>query len=154
MFLYKKVLNKLIINKISISTAESCTGGLLAYSFIKNQNSSKVFIGGYITYSNKLKINDLNVKNKTLNKFGAVSQEIAKEMVEGLYLKNKTNICVSTTGIAGPSGGSINKPVGLIYIGILYNGKTSIIKKKFAGTRLKIQRKCINFIFNYLDNLL
>lgn len=154
MHLYKKILNKLIDKKLSISTAESCTGGLLAYSFIRNRNSSKVFKGGYITYSNLSKINYLSVKKITLNKYGAVSPEVSKEMLKGLYLKNKTNLCVTTTGIAGPSGARKNKPVGLIFIGIHFNSKVKIIKKNFKGTRLQIQKKCVDFIFKYLDNLI
>ena len=154
MLLYKKVLEKLISKKISISTAESCTGGLLAYSFTKNKDSSKVFQGGYISYSNQFKIRDLNIKKITLNKHGAVSKEIAEEMAYGLYKKNKANICISTTGIAGPGGGGDNKPVGLIFIGFCVDGKIKILKKKFQGTRLQIQNKCVNFIFNYLNNLI
>ena len=154
MLLYKKILNKLINKKISISTAESCTGGLLAYSFVKNNGSSNVFHSGFITYSNHSKINKLNVKNMTLNKYGAVSKETAKEMVDGLYKKNKTKICISTTGIAGPKGGTKKKPIGLVFIGIRFNGKTRIIKKNFKGSRLQIQKKCVIYVFQYLDNLI
>tara|TARA_Y100001970_G_scaffold63129_1_gene80792 strand:+ start:6779 stop:7243 length:465 start_codon:yes stop_codon:yes gene_type:complete len=154
MSLFKKLLNKLIEKNISISTVESCTGGLLAYSFIKNQDSSKIFKGGYITYSNELKIKEINVKKVSLKKYGAVSQKIAKEMVEGLYLKNKTDICISTTGIAGPGGATINKPVGLVYIGIRTNKKNIILKKYFKGTRIQIQKQCVNFIFRYLYKLI
>ena len=75
-------------------------------------------------------------------------------MIQGLYQKNKTKICISTTGIAGPSGSSKNKPVGLIYIGIRMNKKDIVIKKNFKGTRIQIQRKCVNFIFKYLNNLI
>ena len=92
MLLYKKILTKLINKNISISTAESCTGGLLAYSFVKNTGSSKIFLGGYIAYSNQLKINDLNVKKITLNNHGAVSKETAVEMINGIYKKNKAKI--------------------------------------------------------------
>ena len=152
--LYKKVLTKLINMNISISTAESCTGGLLSYSFIKNSGSSKIFLGGYITYSNQKKINDLNVKKSTLNNHGAVSKETAMEMVDGLYKKNKTKICISTTGIAGPEGGTDDKPIGLVFIGIKFKGKIKIIQKNFEGSRLQIQKKCVNFIFQYLDNLI
>jgi len=154
MLLFKKLLNKLIKEKISISTAESCTGGLLAYSFTKNMDSSKVFKGGYIAYSNELKIKELNVKKNSINKYGAVSHEIAEEMLRGLYLKNKTQICISTTGIAGPRGATKNKPVGLIYIGIRMNKKNIILKKNFKGTRNQIQKRCVNFIFKYLDQLI
>ena len=153
MHLYKKILNKLLAKEMSISTAESCTGGLLAYSFTRNKDSSKVFMGGYITYSNELKINDLNVKKVTLKKYGAVSPEVATEMIRGLYLKNKAQLCIATTGIAGPGGAKKNKPIGLVYIGIRISGRTKIIKKNFKGTRIQIQRKCVNFIFKHLDTL-
>ena len=154
MSLSKKILNKLIIKNISISTAESCTGGLLAYNFVKNKDSSKVFKGGYITYSNEMKIKELKVKKVSLKKNGAVSYQVAKEMTEGLYKKNKTKLCISTTGIAGPGGSTPSKPVGLIYIGIRINKKNIIIKKNFKGTRIQIQKKCVDFILKYLDKLI
>ena len=154
MSLSKKILDKLIVNNITVSTAESCTGGLLAYSFIKNKNSSKIFLGGYITYSNEMKIRDLKVKKILLKKNGAVSYQVAEAMINGLYQKNKTKICISTTGIAGPSGSTKDKPVGLIYIGIRINKKNIVIKKNFKGTRIQIQKKCVNFIFKYLNNLI
>ena len=152
--LSKKILNKLIEKNLSVSTAESCTGGLLAYSFVKNKDSSKVFKGGYITYSNEMKIKELKVKTVSLKKNGAVSYRVAEEMIEGLCKKNKTNICISTTGIAGPGGSTLSKPIGLIYIGIRINKKNIILKKNFKGTRIQIQKKCINFILRYLDKLI
>jgi len=151
MSLYKKTLNKLIKKNISISTAESCTGGLLASSITKIKDTSKIYLGGYITYSNELKIRDLGVKKTTIKKHGAVSKETALEMINELYLKNKTDVCISTTGIAGPGGGTKSKPVGLIYIGILINGKKKIFKKKVSGKRLSIQKDVVSFIFNYLN---
>ena len=154
MSLFNKLLKKLIIKNISVSTAESCTGGLLAYSFVKNKDSSKIFKGGYVTYSNEMKINELKVSKASLEKNGAVSYQIAEEMIKGLYQRNKTNICISTTGIAGPGGATKNKPVGLIYIGICLNKKNIIIKKNFKGTRIQIQKKCVNFICKYLDQLI
>ncbi|MDC1047616.1 CinA family protein [Alphaproteobacteria bacterium] len=154
MSLFNKLVKKLIIKNITVSTAESCTGGLLAYSFIKNKESSKIFKGGYVSYSNEMKINELKVKKTSLEKNGAVSYQVAEEMINGLHQRNKTNICISTTGIAGPGGATKNKPVGLIYIGIRLNKKNIIIKKKFKGTRIQIQKKCVNFIFKYLDKLI
>ena len=151
MSLYKKTLNKLIKKNISISTAESCTGGLLASSITKIKDTSKIYLGGYITYSNELKIRDLGVKKTTIKKYGAVSKETAFEMINGLYRKNKTDVCISTTGIAGPGGGTKSKPVGLIYIGILLKGNKKIFKKNFSGTRSSIQKDCVSFIFNYLN---
>ena len=154
MHLYKKIINQLIKDGITISTAESCTGGLLAYTITKNKDSSKIYQGGYITYSNKLKIRNLNVKKTTIKKYGAVSKETAIEMVRGLFTKTNTNICISTTGIAGPGGGSKSKPVGLVYIGIRLNGKIEILKKNFKGSRIEIQKKCVNSIFKYLSKLI
>ena len=154
MNLYKKIINKLIKREITISTAESCTGGLLASIITKNKDCSKIYQGGYIPYSNELKVKDLNVKKSTLKKYGAVSKETAKEMVKGLYIKTKTNICISTTGIAGPGGGSKSKPLGLIYIGLRVNGKIDILEKNFKGTRIEIQKKCVNSIFKYLSKLI
>ena len=126
MSLSKKILNKLIMKNISISTAESCTGGLLAYNFVKNTDSSKVFKGGYITYSNEMKIKELKVKKVSLKKNGAVSYQVAEEMIEGLYKKNKTKLCLSTTGIAGPGGSTKNKPVGTIPTGLRFKRKSRI----------------------------
>ena len=152
--LSKKILNKLIERNMSVSTAESCTGGLLAYNFVKNKDSSKIFKGGYITYSNEMKIKELKVKKISLKTNGAVSYQVAEEMIDGLYKKNKTKICISTTGIAGPGGSTLNKPVGLIYIGIRINKKNIILKKNYKGTRIQIQKKCVNFILKYLDKLI
>ena len=99
-------------------------------------------------------LKELKIKKVSLIKNGAVSYQVADEMVEGLYKKNKTKICISTTGIAGPGGSTQNKPVGLIYIGIRINNKKIIIKKKFKGTRIQIQRKCVNFILIYWDKFI
>ena len=154
MHLYKKIISQLIKDGITISTAESCTGGLVAYTITKNKDSSKIYQGGYITYSNELKIKNLNVKKTTIKKYGAVSKETAEEMVRGLFMKTNTNICISTTGIAGPGGGSKSKPVGLIYIGIKLNGKIEILKKNFKGSRIEIQKNCVNSIFKYLSKLI
>tara|TARA_B100001540_G_scaffold83984_1_gene75590 strand:- start:55 stop:519 length:465 start_codon:yes stop_codon:yes gene_type:complete len=154
MHLYNKIIRKLIKDNIAIATAESCTGGLLAYTITKNKDVSKIYQGGYIVYSNELKNRNLNVKNTTIKKYGAVSKETAKEMVKGLFIKTKANICISTTGIAGPGGGSKSKPVGLVYIGIRFNGKIEILKKNFKGSRIVIQKKCINSIFKHLSKLI
>ena len=154
MSFFNKTLNKLIKKNITISTVESCTGGLLANSFIKYNNASKVFKTGYITYSNESKINNLNINKNILKKHGAVSAEIAKKMVENLYNIEKCQITISTTGIAGPKGGKTSKPVGLIYVGIKYKTKTKIYKKKFTGTRIQIQKKTVKYIFYILNKLI
>ena len=149
-----KLIAKLVKKKLTISTAESCTGGLVAYSIIKNSGVSKIFTGSIICYSNSAKIKYLSVSKKTLSKYGAVSMNVANEMIDGLYKNEKTQICVSTTGIAGPNGGTKYKPVGLVYVGIRLKKKKYIFKKNYKGTRLQIQNKTKNFIFNKIDQLI
>ena len=110
----KKIIDKLIKKNISISVAESCTGGLLASKITSVSGSSKVFSLGLITYSNQAKIKILKVNKNIINKYGAVSLECCRAMVVNLSKISKANINVSITGIAGPNGGSIQKPVGLL----------------------------------------
>ena len=119
---------KLIKKKLTISVAESCTGGLLAYNLTKLANSSKYFQVGLITYSNQSKIKILKVNKNIIKKYGAVSYECCKSMVQNLSTISKSKINVSITGIAGPGGGSKEKPVSLVYIGVK-KGKNLIIKK-------------------------
>ena len=119
---------KLIKKKLTISVAESCTGGLLAHNFTKLANSSKYFQMGLITYSNEAKIKILKVNKNIIKKYGAVSKECCKSMVQNLSKISKSKINISITGIAGPGGASKNKPVGLVYIGIK-KGKTLLIKE-------------------------
>ena len=154
MYSVKKIINKLIKRNISISTAESCTGGLIANSIIKNTGVSKIFSLGIICYSNNSKIKYLSISKNNLKKFGAVSSNIAEEMINKLYNKEKTKITISTTGIAGPKGGSSKKPVGLVFIGIKFKNKNYIYKKNFSGSRLDVQRKTKNFVFKKIDDLI
>jgi nicotinamide-nucleotide amidase len=118
---------KLIKKKLTISVAESCTGGLLAHNLTKLANSSKYFQMGLTTYSNQAKMKILKVNKNIINKYGAVSNECCKKMVQNLSKISKSKINISITGIAGPGGASKNKPVGLVYIGIK-KGKTLLIK--------------------------
>ena len=149
-----KIITKLIKKNISISVAESCTGGLISHFITKNSGVSKIFSGGIICYSNHSKIKYLSVSRRTLSRYGAVSSNVAQEMIDGLFKNEKTKICISTTGVAGPNGGSKNKPVGLVYIGIKYNKNNFIYKKYFKGARIDIQRKTNKFIFNKIDKLI
>ena len=119
---------KLIQKKLTISVAESCTGGLLAHNLTKLANSSKYFQMGLTTYSNEAKIKILKVNKNIIKKYGAVSNECCKTMVQNLSKISKSKINISITGIAGPGGASKNKPVGLVYIGIK-KGKTLLIKE-------------------------
>lgn len=145
------IVCKLLLEKnLTISTAESCTGGLVSATLINYPGVSSVFMEGCVTYSNEAKINRLGVKKETLDKFGAVSEETAIEMAQGIAKNFKTNIGLSTTGIAGPGGGSNEKPVGLVYIGIYINGKTIVKKFIFDGNRQEIRLKATNTILNEL----
>lgn len=136
------VLAELLIkNNLTISTAESCTGGLIASKLVDYPGVSSVFMEGAVTYSNDAKIKRLGVKEETLELFGAVSEETAKEMAEGIAKTSETNIGLSTTGIAGPGGGTAEKPVGLVYIGLYINGKTKVKKCEFTGSREMIRRR-------------
>tara|TARA_B100000401_G_C52722894_1_gene679537 strand:- start:384 stop:857 length:474 start_codon:yes stop_codon:yes gene_type:complete len=141
----KRIVKLLTKKKFKISFAESCTGGLLA-SFITSINgSSKVFTLGLVTYSNQSKINILKVPKNVIKKYGAVSYETCLSMLKNLNKISKTNISVSITGIAGPSGGSKEKPVGLVYIGIKKDSKILVKKYLFKNKkRSYIQRSAAN----------
>jgi nicotinamide-nucleotide amidase len=146
---------KLIKKKITISVAESCTGGLLAHNLTKLANSSKYFHMGLITYSNQAKIKILKVNENIIKKYGAVSKECCKSMVQNLTRISKSKINVSITGIAGPGGSSKNKPVGLVYIGIK-KGKTVLIdKNKFKSkNRNSIQKSTVQKVIKIILNLI
>ena len=150
-----KLHKKLIKKKISISVVESCTGGLLSSKLTKLSGSSKYFQMGFITYSNNAKINILRVKKKTINKYGAVSSECCKSMVENLSKLSKSKINVSITGVAGPKGGTKNKPIGLVFIGIKKGSKIFIIKNLFGKKKRSIIQnntveKCINLLIKII----
>jgi len=146
---------KLIKKKLTISVAESCTGGLLAHNLTKLANSSKYFQLGITAYSNKAKIKILKVNKKIIEKYGAVSKECCKSMVQNLNKISKSKINVSITGIAGPGGASKNKPVGLVYIGIK-KGKTVLIdKNKFKSkNRNSIQKSTVQRVTKIILNLI
>ena len=147
--LSQKIVNLLRKKKFKISFAESCTGGLLSSSVTSIRGSSKIFKLGFVTYSNKSKINTLKVPKKTIRKYGAVSYETFLSIVKNLNKISKTNISVSITGVAGPNGGTKQKPVGLVYIGIKKNKKTLIKKYLFKNKkRIAIQRSAVNKALN------
>lgn len=148
------VLSNLREKKYTMTTCESCTGGLLASKITSISGASEVFELGLITYSNKAKNQELNVSNDTLNKYGAVSEETAYEMAEGLYNRTKANVVVSITGIAGPSGGTESKPVGLVHFCIMINGQGTLMNKIFSGDRLSIQERAANFALSELNKLI
>lgn len=141
--LEKSVVDLLLANHLTICTVESCTGGLLAARLINVPGVSEVFKAGYITYSNKAKRRLLGVKKNLLIKHGAVSEQVAKEMARGAALASKADVTFSVTGIAGPSGGTEEKPVGLVYMGCNVCGRVTVKKCQFSGNRAKIRENTV-----------
>ena len=151
----QKLVKLLSKKNLKISFAESCTGGLLSSSITSISGSSKVFTIGLITYSNQAKIKLLKVNKKTILKHGAVSYETCLSMVKNLSKISKTNISVSVTGVAGPKGGTKQKPVGLVYIGIKRGNKTIIRKNLFKNkNRYSIQKSTVNQAHKMILNLI
>jgi nicotinamide-nucleotide amidase len=141
MFEIKNIIQRLIKKKLSISVAESCTGGMLSSSITSISGASKIFNIGLVTYSNLAKIKLLKVSSSNIKRYGAVSEKCCLKMVEGLSKLSKSKINISITGIAGPKGGSKNKPVGLVYIGIKKGKKISINKYLFKNKNRENIRK-------------
>ena len=136
------VVGDLLINKkLTISTAESCTGGMIAGRLINYPGISDAFLEGAVTYSNEAKMRTLKVKQETLDAVGAVSEETAREMALGIAERTGSDISVVTTGIAGPGGGTKEKPVGLVYIGLYYKGKVKAYRHVFTGNRQEVRTK-------------
>ena len=150
-----KIVKLLTKKKLTVSFAESCTGGLLASSITSISGSSKVFNMGLVTYSNNAKVKLLQVPKKTITKYGAVSYETCLSMVKNLSKISKSNISISITGVAGPNGGTKQKPVGLVYIGLKKGNKVIIKKNLFKSKkRISIQKisakKALKMILNIL----
>ncbi|MDR3593302.1 competence/damage-inducible protein A [Clostridium sp.] len=133
------VARLLIEKKLTVSTAESCTGGMIASTLINYPGISEVFLEGAVTYSNEAKHNRLGVKNETLERYGAVSEETAREMAIGIAKTAKTDVSIVTTGIAGPEGGTPEKPVGLVYIGVYFQGEVTVKRCVFNGNRSRVR---------------
>ena len=151
----KNLVKKLIKKKLRISFAESCTGGMLACSITSISGASKVFSLGLITYSNQAKIKVLKVNKNIIKKYGAVSAECCEAMVKNLAKISKAQINVSVTGIAGPHGGTKNKPVGLVYIAVKKSNKILVTKNIFKQkTRNSIQKATIKRSLKIIDSLI
>lgn len=132
-------------------TAESCTGGMIAAAMTDRGGASAVFERGFVTYSNEAKAEELGVSADIIASFGAVSEQTAAEMAKGALAHSRADIAVSVTGIAGPSGGSTEKPVGLVYIGIAKkNGDPQIFKKNFEGDRTAIRQQTMESALEHL----
>ncbi len=148
------VVEKLRQNKMIISIVESCTGGMLASTLVNVSGSSKVFNESIVTYSNEAKIKYLDISLDTLNTQGAVSEECAFEMAKNLYDKTVSDITVSITGIAGPTGGTLLKPVGLVHFGVCNKGETKTYQKMFNGNRNMIRRRATIFALNLVRKII
>ena len=150
-----KIVKLLTKKKLTVSFAESCTGGLLASSITSISGSSKVFNMGLVTYSNNAKVKLLKVPKKTITKYGAVSYETCLSMVKKLSKISKSNISISIAGVAGPDGGTKEKPVGLVYVGLKKGSKTIIKKNLFKSKkRVSIQKATVNQALKMILNIL
>ena len=155
MNLNKKIILLLKRKKLRLAIAESCTGGMLSNSITSVSGSSKVFIMGLVTYSNQAKTKILKVPQKIIKIYGAVSVQCCLSMVNNLSKISKSKVCVSITGIAGPKGGSKQKPVGLVYIGIRVKKKVIVYKCNFKNKgRVFIQKQTVKKTLNLLMQLI
>ena len=148
--LEQTVVELLARNSLTISTAESCTGGLLSGRIINVPGASDIIKIGIVTYSNRAKRKYLGVKKSTLEKYGAVSAETAKEMAKGILAETKADVGLSTTGIAGPDGGTKDKPVGLVYIGCNVCGNVRTRELRLSGDRMQIRQRTVTEALNLL----
>lgn len=153
----EKVVRMLSKHSLSLSTAESCTGGLVAGRITSVPGASECFEGGFITYSNTAKNRLIGVPGELIEKYGAVSTETARAMAEGARKKLGTDVAVAVTGIAGPTGGTTDKPVGTVYIAVAREGATGVRKFQFTGTRHAIRRQtaedALQFVFDEISSL-
>jgi nicotinamide-nucleotide amidase len=150
----EQLLQALRQKKWTIALAESCTGGLLSATFAEMAGVSDVFLGSVVSYSNEMKKDVLNVNESTLKAVGAVSEETAREMARGILLVAKSDCCIAITGIAGPSGGSVQKPVGTVFVAIKGPDFEKVERKLFAGSRSEIQRQSVECGISSLLNQL
>ena len=154
MTLEEEVVSLLREHQLTITTAESCTGGLIAGRLINVSGASKVFGRGFVTYSNEAKEEELGVKHETLVEHGAVSKQTVKQMAKGAAKHGKADVAIAVTGLAGPEGGTPEKPVGLVYIGIYYNEKVYWQECHFEGDRMAIRGLTVVNSLHFLLNVL
>lgn len=144
------VAQMLVDKNITVATAESCTGGLIAANLVNYPGISSIFTHGVVTYSNEAKIQLLGVKHETLENYGAVSEQTAREMAEGVVRLSQARIGISVTGIAGPGGGTEEKPVGLVYAGMCIDGKIKVKKLNLSGDRQKVRTRTMLTVLDWL----
>ena len=148
--LAEAVVKLLKEKKMTVTTVESCTGGLMSATLVDVSGASEVFYQGVVTYANEAKVRLVGVNENTLAAFGAVSEETAREMAEGGAKTANADVCLSVTGIAGPGGGTKEKPVGLVYIGCYFNGTTAVEKNIFSGNRREVREQSVEAAFKLL----
>ena len=154
----KEILEKISLilkdKKLTIASAESCSGGLISHTLTNISGSSDYFDRGIVSYSNKAKMELLGVPEDVLEKYGTVSEQVAKAMAEGIRTKSNVDIGLSTTGIAGPTGGTKEKPVGLVYIGLSTKDEVLVKKFQFSGNRLENKentcKAALQMLYDYL----
>lgn len=150
-----KVVQKLIDREYRISFAESCTGGLCCAELVGVADASKVLDVSFTTYANEAKVNFIGVNADTIEKFGVVSEEVAKEMCVGVAKTAGCNVGVGVTGVAGPGGGTDKKPVGMVCFGFYIDGNTKTFTKQFGALgRNNVRNASVNFVFKTLNELL
>ena len=149
-----KLFDFLKLNNLTISTAESCTGGMIASAITDVSGSSSFFGTGVVTYSNDAKMKLIGVSKETLDVFGAVSEQTAREMAQGVLKLGEADVSVAVTGIAGPTGGTPEKPVGLVYIGVCGKGGTYVYKNIFSGNRDQVRKQTVNRAFELVYDYL
>jgi len=150
----ENVIKQLIKNDLSIAFAESCTGGYVSNMFTNISGASKTFERGIICYSNEAKVTLLNVDPKILDEFGAVSDVVARQLAFNLRILSNVNISVGITGIAGPTGGTNEKPVGLVYVSFSTEEETIVKQFNFQTNRLEFKEKVFEEILTWLENFL
>ena len=148
------IADLLIQNNLTVSTAESCTSGLLASRLTDVPGSSKYFKGGSVCYSNELKINDIGVDNDLIERYGAVSEEVAESLAKNIAQKNNTDIGIGITGIAGPDGGTEKKPVGLVFVGIFYKNNLYIKRYNLTPDRITNRELTVTLCLNEIRKIL
>ncbi|MCC2253264.1 nicotinamide-nucleotide amidohydrolase family protein [Ruminococcus sp. CLA-AA-H200] len=152
----ERLVRLLAGRNLTVTTAESCTGGLIAATIVNAPGASDVLNEGYVTYSNEAKERLVGVKKETLEQYGAVSEQTAREMAEGAARAAGSDAALSSTGIAGPGGGTKEKPVGLVYVGCYLNGKTAVRECRFSGdrmeNRLHTAETAIGMLLDALEN--
>lgn len=154
MNLEEQIVRELQNRGYTITTAESCTGGLLAGRILNVSGASAVYNEGHITYSNEAKERLLGVSHNTLEQYGAVSEQTAVEMAEGAARVANANVGLSTTGIAGPGGGTPEKPVGLVYVGCCINGNVTVEECRFSGNREENRNAAVEAVLQLLSKKL